>query len=123
MPTNTVQAVPVEETIATWAIAKLKQRYEVIVEVFGQPHWREDPGFPGNPTTARVMWRMRDPQTGAVVCVWDYKSTARTAAETTEWRVYWRDGTEQVGSGRHLLADTIAESAGGVVTDIDDVWW
>jgi hypothetical protein len=123
MPTNVLQAVPVDEKIATWAIAKLKQRFEVLVNAFGQPNWREEPAFPGNPATARVIWRVRDPQTGAVVCVWDYKSSARTPAENTQWRVYWRDGSEHPGSGRHLLTDTVGESAGGVVKDFDDVWW
>jgi hypothetical protein len=123
MPTEIVQAVPVQEKIATWAIAQLRQRYDLIVEAFGPPCFREDADFPGNPETARVIWRERDPQTGAVVCIWDYKSAARTPAENTQWRVYWRDGLDQPGTGRQLLGDTIAESAGGVVTDFDDVWW
>jgi hypothetical protein len=122
MPTNVLQTVPLDEKIATWAIARLKQRYEVIAEALGQPNCREEPGFPGNPTTARVIWRVRDPQTNAVVCIWDYKSAALTPAQNTQWRVYWRDG-ELAGSGRHLLAETVGESAGGVVTDFDDVWW
>jgi len=111
-----LQPVPTAERVTHQHTAELRTPYDRIAEALGQPHWRDDPGFPGDAAHSRVVWRVRDRHTGAVLVVWDEDSDAPTPALTAVWRVAWADGPDHSGSGRRMLDATVGEQAGGAIT-------
>ena len=114
-PMIELQPIPTAERITHQHTAGLRTPYDRIAEALGQPHWRDDTGFPGDPTHSRVTWRVRDRHTGATLVVWDHDADAPTPALTAVWRVAWTDGPDYPGSGRRLLDDTVGDEAGGEV--------
>jgi len=107
--------IAIDESLAVQPMATLRAGYDHIASILGQPFWRDLPDFPGDPLTSRVMWRVRDTITGAYLVIWDDNSDADTPADTTVWRVWWRDGDGHVGSGEKLLDVTVGKETGGEV--------
>ncbi len=112
-----LQPIPTTERIKYQHTGTLRTPYDRIAEALGQPHWRDDPGFPGDPKHSRVMWRVRDRGTGAVLVVWDHDTEAPTPALTPVWCVAWTDGHGLAGSGRRMLDVTVGEQASGEVVE------
>jgi hypothetical protein len=122
MLTLEIQPLSPSEPVDLWAMATLGQNYDAIVKHLGPPHFREESNFPGCGGTSRVIWRVREVHSGAVLCVWDCNAAQPTPALTTQWRVFWSDGLLAPGSGRQLLNETVGAAAGGTVTSLDEEW-
>src|SRR4051812_29632343 len=102
---------PIRPDAITQSIGGATATFAGIVKACGQPLYREDEGFPGDPKTSRVAWEVGD-KTGAWLSIVDDRASERTPAETTDWIVAWIDGPGHPGSGRRLFDYAIGATAG-----------
>ena len=110
--------VPIDERLPVEPLATLHLSFAGVREALAQPHYNHDAGFPGDPETSRVVWRVRDRRSGAVLVVWDHQAPEATPAQTGSWCVWWQDGPSTPGSGRRMADLLIGEGAGGALSSV-----
>ena len=107
--------IPIDEQLAVAPLATLRLSFAGVREALAQPHYSHDPDFPGDPDRSRVVWRVRDHRSGAVLVIWDYEAPEPTPAQTASWLLWWQDGRGKPGSGRRMADLLVGEIAGGVI--------
>lgn len=118
MPDDLIELAPVlvDEHLPVKPLATLRLSFAGVREALAQPHYSHDPGFPGDPDVSRVVWRVRDRRSGALLVVWDHDGAPEfTPAQTAFWFVWWQDGPNRSGSGRRMANLLIGADAGGLI--------
>lgn len=110
--------VPIDLQLQVDPLATVRLSFAGVREALAQPHYNYDPGFPGDAEVSRVVWRVRDRHSGAMLVVWDHLAQKPTPAQTPVWCVWWQDGQGRPGSGRRMAELLIGDVAGGELVEL-----
>jgi hypothetical protein len=106
-----LQTVPLSESVPARKLGVLDAEFDDIVAVLGEPTWRGDDDFPGDPDHQRLSWRCRETKSGAMFCIWDWDSPCASVAANKKWNLFWVDGSAAVSSFGAAASSPSAEQA------------